>query len=199
MIKEILFIPAAFFIFILLTGCTKSIDRYYPVMDNSSRTSSLGFVVKPPPGSNWFEKSKEKKLSYYKKTDPGRYTISASAVEIIFDRVFSRPQDFMLYVKNRKKIPWETNRYQNISSTFNFSSSPSMNCVEYNLIYKDYTFKNIDKDQFVLTKHKGRFCQHPKSRKIGIDISYKEMSLANSSFKRYTAEGESFISNLAFL
>lgn len=196
-IHKSLFLISCIIAVIFLGGCYKA-ERYYPVRDYTPRASTLGFSITPPAGDHWYEKCIGDSLVYYKKTEPEKYSITTSAKEIRFQNPITEQKDLLNHVKRLKQFNGDPLRYKNYSSNFSQLDSKLRNCIEYHQSYEDHSYRNIASGEYIISKQKGLFCQHPKSPKIGIDISYKELSRSKTTSARYTTEGEGFLSNLTF-
>jgi len=69
---------------IVVSGCSHTDSKYYPVANNSPRISSLGFYILPPPGGDWYEKHLDNSLYYLKRTGGGSYALTTRATERTF-------------------------------------------------------------------------------------------------------------------
>ena len=188
----------ALFIFSGCSSMGSKNTRYYPVKQYTPRENSLGFSISPPPGSNWYEKLRDKSLIYLKKDQPETYAIYTQATEVILEHPISEEKELVEYVMKSKKIDIKSGRYKNYKSQYLTKKSPSRQCVRYNNNFEDHGMKNLDKETFVIVKSGGVFCLHPDTPNVGIDLYYFEKSISGVDNMSYQNEGEEFLSSLNF-
>lgn len=197
-IKINLFTLCCLTIAALAGGCALPGSRYYPVIDNAPRHSSLGFSISPPPGEGWFERHEEDSLFYLKKTRPRLYSIYTKATEIHFDKAFRLPEDFHRYVKNRKSFRQSPEGYRQVEFRYKDIEELSPFCVRYSNKFEDHGRKTTNDQGFFRVRKTGILCMHPGSPQDGIDMYYLERSLSSSAEPSFQKEGEQFLSSLRF-
>ncbi len=182
-----------------LSSCSSKSTKYFPVVHDKPRVSTLGFRITPPPGKDWYEKHKNATLHYYKKTLPHTYLLTSKASEIKLDTSFSWQKDFIHFAKNKKAIFHNNTRYQNITFDYTMQDSLSEFCLRYRYMYEDHGDPGRGAYKFVQVKDVGLVCMHPDSPEVGIDISYVEKFIPEAGDPSYHNEGETFLSSLRFI
>lgn len=178
---------------------SKKKTRYYAVRHHKPRTSTLGFSITPPPGSNWFEKLEDNSL-YYVKINKlhKRYAILTEAREVQLSNTMSNPGEIQRYVKREKEGYLDSPAFKKPNLTVQAGESLSEKCVRYSQSYQDHGLKGLSGQRYVNVDTQGFFCLHPENARVAVDINYVEKSLSNTPVKSYSNEGEKFLASLKF-
>ena len=185
---------------LLMTACSNSHRQYIPVVTDQPRVSTLGFSVKPPPGTGWYEKVQNSSLIYLKKSSTDQYRLSTRATELQFNRRFKGQEEFLAYVRAVKEIGFNPEQYLHTDSDFRLSDSTGY-CVHYRQNFADrrtISPGTSHSPRAATISHEGLLCRHPDDESVGIDLSYSERVAAGSHFS-HALEGEQFLQSLSFL
>jgi len=199
--KNSLLIMAGILMLALLSSCASSVKetKYYPVVNNDPRQSSLGFSITPPPGDDWFEKLKNDSLLYLKiNKDTKSYTILTEAREVHLDQSFVDPNEFKSYVKQIKDAGLIEEKSRNKRSSYSLESGIGEYCVRYRHQSEVHSTNGSLGEHYVDVTRTGLFCRHPQYKEVAIDISYLEKSFSDTDITGYAQEGEKFLSSLSF-
>lgn len=183
---------------ILLSSCSTTNNKYYPVSNKAPRISSLGFYISPPPGRNWYEKHFEDSLFYFKNTKDKNYALTTQATELIFKDTSNVEREIIEYIKSHKQHTDADLRYKNCTFDYRVENIESSVCVRYQHTYNDHGNERKGNNAFVKIFNKGIVCMHPHSPYVGIDVNYMEKSFPEVSPPSFRNEGEQFISSLNF-
>lgn len=187
---------------LLSTSCALDHNRYIPVFTSQPRISTLGFSIKPPPGSGWYEKINDGSLYYLKRLQEKNYFMYTRATEVHFNYGFSGGEAFLNYVRSQKSINNDPTLFKNTRNSYQQSDKYG-SCVRYQQSYDDHSKKEKQRNTTTplptkVTTH-GLICIHPDDPLVGIDLYYLERTIPGQEIVTYTHEGERFLDSLSFI
>lgn len=201
--KPLSFIVLLLLIFLLI-GCALSgtgTNRYFLVKNHDCRKSTLGFSIKPPSGSGWYEKLKNNSLYYVKKLPTTDYSIYTKATELHINQTALHQQSFLQFVKRHKRIDRSSGRYRNVTSRYVVARELSPLCVRYSQMYDALRDSNQPRNVYVRVNTQGLMCMHPRHPENGVDMFFVESFLPDKKTvpsPLFQQEAEDFLNSLEF-
>jgi hypothetical protein len=169
-----------------------------PLTDASATFNLDGYSVQAPPGTGWFELKRDSHNVLFGKRIASRtHALIATAMSTTLTHTYTQPQDFAGYVEGLLKEQHSA-RYAQLETHVEVDPTLGSMCVRYYTMGSDTGAVHAE-GRALLSETHGISCLHPQRPDLAIDLSYTERGYAVEMDMSLRAEGERFLSGLAFL
>lgn len=162
-----------------------------------------GFSILPPKGENWVyienDGGSNFDLRFFKDVESPTYRVTAAIKERHRKLDFTRPQEFLSYIKNALNLGLDPLRFNILEQDIALNDRFGTYCVRHLIVMEDHESYHVGNNPFLMVKTIEYNFLHPSIENLIISVAYSEIGKPDEISKTFLLTSENFFRGLVLL